>query len=137
MFAKHPIAQIDRPSTFAQMSDGALLAEIGLRQPAALAAFYDRYTGLVMAVCVHILQDSSAAETVVEDLFYKVWQHPKSEDMNDRPILTWLTSHARSLAIKQRRSQPVQSHDHGQCVTALATERHCDGLIAGIAQCAL
>jgi len=134
MCVTQPTADVDQ-SSLASMSDDALLAHIELRQPAALAAFYDRYAGVVLAMCARILPDRSSAEKIVEDVFYELWQRPQSMEVELCPVLHRLASRARTLAIEKRRSQPAQSPGHEQGTVAFKEETGCPGVRAVAAQC--
>lgn len=125
----------DQPFDFARMSDDDLLARIEeQRQPEALGALYDRYAGTVMAVCIRILGDGSAAETIVEDVFYALWQKRHRKAAKTRSIVHTLTSRARQLAIELRRSRRSPSQVSTRCVDAPTTDAPSDDSIAAAEQ---
>ncbi len=57
-----------------QLSDEALLERIHSRDQAALTELYDRYAAAAMAVATLVTDRRAATETVVEQLFWLVWQ---------------------------------------------------------------
>lgn len=82
-------------------SDADLLAGVRLQKPQALEILYDRYAGIVMAVCLRIVRDRTVAEQVVETVFFEVWNdtHYAAATLADS-----IMSRARRLAIQRRRS---------------------------------
>ena len=55
-------------------SDLALIKRVVACDEKALALLYDRYSGLVCAVVTRILRDASAAEEILQDVFYQLWR---------------------------------------------------------------
>lgn len=82
-------------------SDTNLLAAVRLQKPQAIEILYDRYAGIVMAVCLRIVRDRTVAEQIVETVFFDLWEnaHHFAATLADS-----LMSHARILAIQRRRS---------------------------------
>jgi len=93
-FSETHSSEPDRPS------DANLLSSVKLKRKEALGILYDRYAGLVAAVCLRIVRDPAAAEKIVEEVFYDLWQHP---DRGSGPLVNRLVSHARTIAIQRRR----------------------------------
>lgn len=83
--------------------DFALLERIAGGETAALEEFYDRYGGLVYAVCLRILRDAADAEEVLQEVFFEVWRRGDRYDparANPRVYLVHLT---RSRALDRLR----------------------------------
>lgn len=99
-----PILGQRQPTTHERPSDDSLLASLRHDRPEALGMLYDRYAGLVMAVAVRIVRDRSAAETVMEQVFYDLWKN--AIKTAGGPLLNHLISHARTLAVRHRRFTP-------------------------------
>ena len=84
-------------------SDWSLLARIRQKEEEALAALYDRYSGLVFSEAKRILQDTGAAEEILQHLFYQVWQTAGRFDRTKGSLAGWLLVAARSRAISKLR----------------------------------
>jgi len=73
----------------------------------ALAALYDRYAGLVCATLNRILRDASAAEEILQDIFFQIWRNAGSFDPSRGSLPGWLIVAARNRAISRlRRNKP-------------------------------
>jgi RNA polymerase sigma-70 factor (ECF subfamily) len=69
------------------------------RDPAALAALYDRRAPLVLGVCQRVLGDRVDAEEVLEEVFFEVWQRADRYDPARGRPLAYLVMMARTRAI--------------------------------------
>ncbi len=85
-------------------SDVELMAAIAARDDAALRVLYDRYSHLVLAICLRVLHDRSESEDVVVDVFWEVWERGDRFDGQRGSAVTYLSTLARSRAIDRRRS---------------------------------
>ncbi len=72
----------------------------------ALAALYDRYSGLVYSVAKRVLQDAGAAEEILQDIFYQLWLTARSFDAARGSLPGWLLVTARNRAIDRVRRRP-------------------------------
>jgi RNA polymerase sigma-70 factor (ECF subfamily) len=84
-------------------SDWALLARVVQRDDSALAALYDRYSGLVYSEVLRILRDKGAAEEILQDIFYQVWRTAEKFDRSRGSLPGWLVVVARNRAISKLR----------------------------------
>lgn len=84
-------------------SDWSLLARVAKKDEAALAALYDRYSGLVYAQAMRILRDQGAAEEILQDIFYQVWRTAEKFDPRRGSLPGWLMVVARNRAISRLR----------------------------------
>jgi RNA polymerase sigma-70 factor (ECF subfamily) len=71
---------------------------------AALAALYDRHSGLVFTLCLRILNDRSEAEDLLTDVFWELWSRADRYDPARGSPLTYLLTLSRSRAIDRRRT---------------------------------
>ncbi len=85
------------------ITDWSLLARIEKKDEAALSALYDRYSGLVYSEAKRILRDTGAAEEILQDLFYQVWQTAERFDPAKGSLAGWLLVAARNRAISKLR----------------------------------
>ncbi len=84
-------------------TDSALMEAIRQRDPAALAALYDRRAPIVLAVCQRILDDRSDAEDVLEEVFFEIWQRAERYDPERGSPVVYLMTVGRSRAIDRAR----------------------------------
>ncbi len=84
------------------------MRRIADRDTAALAAFYDRYSALVMGVCLRVLHERADAEDLLVDIFEEVWERFERYDAKRANPLTYLMTLTRSRAIDRLRARPKQ-----------------------------
>ena len=87
--------------------DAALIYQVAQGDQNALARLYDRYSGLLLALARRILNDSSDAEEVLQEVFLQVWNQAGRYDRVRSSVSTWLVLIARSRAIDRLRSRQV------------------------------
>jgi len=88
-------------------SDLALVTAIRSGDQSAMAALYDRYSSIVNAVALRVLQDTGAAEDVLQDIFMQLWRNPGAFDASRGNMPAWLAVIARHRAIDAlRRRRP-------------------------------
>ncbi len=93
-------------------SDLALIERVVARDELALALLYDRYSGLVCAVVTRILRDASAAEEILQDVFYQLWQTAARFDPARGSLPGFLLVVARNRAISRLRQRgPDRNED--------------------------
>ena len=76
---------------------------IRARDPEALAALYDRYSGLVLAVCQRAVGNRADAEEVLEEVFWEIWQRADRYDPLRASPRSYLLMVSRSRAIDRAR----------------------------------
>lgn len=90
------------------LSDAALVERIQRRDESALAALYDRYAGMLSSLLNRILRDTQAAEEILQDIFFQLWQNASRFDASRGSLPGWLTVIARNRAISRlRRHNPA------------------------------
>jgi RNA polymerase sigma-70 factor, ECF subfamily len=93
-------------------SDAALIERIVAKDEAALAALYDRYGGMLWAVLCRILRDKQAAEEILQDIFYQLWNTAAQFDRSRGSVPGWLVVIGRNRAISLlRRHIPSQGEE--------------------------
>lgn len=98
--------------TNAMTSDLALVTAIRSGDQGAMAALYDRYSSIVYAVALRVLQDTGAAEDVLQDIFMQLWRNPGAFDASRGNMAAWLAVIARHRAIDSlRRRRPENDID--------------------------
>jgi RNA polymerase sigma-70 factor (ECF subfamily) len=87
----------------AEMNDVVLIRRVMQRDETALATLYDRYARLVFSVAKRVVGESSAAEEVVQDIFYQLWRTAANFDSARGSLAGWLLVSARNRAIDRLR----------------------------------
>jgi RNA polymerase sigma-70 factor (ECF subfamily) len=115
-----PITSQSPATAAAGDDDAALLRAIAARDPAALAALYDRRGGVLFAFCLRILKDRMAAEEALEDVFWEIWSKFDRFDPARGAPLSYLLNLTQSRALdklrsgaKRRRMQLATDRDPG------------------------
>jgi RNA polymerase sigma-70 factor (ECF subfamily) len=88
-------------------SDLALVTAIRSADQGAMGTLYDRYSSIVYSVALRVLQDTGAAEDVLQDIFMQLWRNPGAFDASRGNMAAWLAVIARHRAIDAlRRRRP-------------------------------
>jgi RNA polymerase sigma factor (sigma-70 family) len=69
----------------------------------ALRALYDATAPKLLGIILRILQDRSAAEDALQEVFVRIWQRAGTFDPQAAPALVWLGAIARHKAIDRLR----------------------------------
>ena len=89
----------------------ALIARIARRDETALEQLYDATAARTYALARRITRDTRAAEEVVSDVYFQVWQQAECYDPGRGRVLTWLLTICRSRALDHlRRRDPADAH---------------------------
>lgn len=102
---------IERKNAEPDQSDWSLLARVVQKDEAALAALYDRYSGLVYSEASRILRDKGAAEEILQDIFYQVWRTAEKFDPQRGSLPGWLVVVTRNRAISKLRRRSTSGDD--------------------------
>jgi RNA polymerase sigma-70 factor, ECF subfamily len=94
-----------------------LVARIRAGDQQAMSELYDRYGKVVYAVSLRVLQDASAAEDVLQDVFLQLWRNPDAFDASRGSLAAWLAVIARHRSIDRLRKRRPEV-DIEDCVIA-------------------
>jgi RNA polymerase sigma-70 factor (ECF subfamily) len=98
---------VSSAETNAITSDLKLVTAIRSADQSAMAVLYDRYSSIVYSVALRVLQDTGAAEDVLQDIFMQLWRNPGAFDASRGNMAAWLGVIARNRAIDAlRRRHP-------------------------------
>lgn len=75
------------------------LARIARGEEAALIEFYRHYGTYVYSMALRVVNDSTAAEEVTQDVFLAVWRNAERYDATRGAVTTWLLTITRHRAI--------------------------------------
>src|SRR5580698_10859849 len=101
----------------AMTPDPALLTAIRSGDQDAMAEVYDRYSSVVYAVALRVLQDAGAAEDVLQDVFLQLWRNPDAFDASRGSLAAWLAVISRHRSIDRLRRRKPET-DIEDCVIA-------------------
>jgi len=73
-----------------------------------MADLYDRYSGIVYGVALRVLGDTTAAEDVLQEVFFQLWRRPQAFDADRGRLAPWLAVIARNRAIDRVRKRPAE-----------------------------
>jgi RNA polymerase sigma-70 factor (ECF subfamily) len=73
-----------------------------------MAAVYDRYRGIVYAVALRVLGNTTAAEDVLQEVFLRLWRNPDAFDAGRGRLPAWLAVIARNRSIDYLRKRPPE-----------------------------
>src|SRR5580692_12942238 len=97
--------------------DMRLVARTRAGDQQAMSELYDRYSKVVYAVSLRVLQDTGAAEDVLQDVFLQLWRNPDAFDASRGNLAAWLAVIARHRAIDRLRQRRPET-DIDECVIA-------------------
>lgn len=101
--------------------DLRLVARLRAGDQLALSELYDRYSSVVYGVALRILQDTGAAEDLLQDIFLQLWRKPDAFDSSRGSLGAWLSVIARHRAIDRLRQRRPES-DIEDCIIASGTD---------------
>ena len=104
-----------------ETNDAALLIRISGGDHVALAALYDRYGEVLLALAQHILGPSSEADELLHDVFLEVWRQAALYQPQRGTVRSWLVLKTRERALEQLRLSPG-AEGHGQSTTFLPSD---------------
>ena len=90
--------------------DFQIMADIAAGESAALTRLYERYSGMVYAICMRVLGNHAEAEECLINVFWEIWNRSARYDAQRAAPMTYITTLARSRAIDRRRSNAVHNH---------------------------
>jgi RNA polymerase sigma-70 factor (ECF subfamily) len=91
------------------ISDSELLRRIGQRDPHAVAALYDRFAGMLLALALRILRDRTEAEDVLHDAFVLIGERAHLYLPERGTVVAWLVTLVRNLSIDRQRRRDRRS----------------------------
>lgn len=91
---------------YGEADDVRLLRLIQQGDQDAVAALYDRYSGVAYGLALRITSDSASAEDVVQDAFVSVWRQSRRFDPERGQLRSWLLTivHHRAIDAVRRKA---------------------------------
>jgi RNA polymerase sigma-70 factor (ECF subfamily) len=88
---------------YAEAPDDQLMEGVRRGDGRAVAALYDRYSGLIFALGLRMLGDREAAEELVQEVFLRAWRQSGTYQPQLGRLSSWLIGIARNLAVDELR----------------------------------
>jgi RNA polymerase sigma-70 factor (ECF subfamily) len=107
--AKNPLGRGDAADEM------RLIARLRAGDQQAMSELYDRYSKVVYAVALRVLQDAAAAEDVLQDVFLQLWRKPDAFDASRGSLAAWLAVITRHRSIDRLRQRRPET-DIEECV---------------------
>ena len=92
--------------------ESALLDRVRARDADALLALYSMYGPRVFSLAYRVIGDRGAAEEIVQDTFWKLWQRPEMFDPRRGALIAWLYTVCRNLALDSKRKENRRPSRH-------------------------
>jgi RNA polymerase sigma-70 factor (ECF subfamily) len=83
--------------------ESVLIERVRERDADALLALYRIHGPRVFSLAYRMLGDRGAAEEIVQDTFWKLWQRPDLFDPQKGALIAWLYTVGRNLALDRKR----------------------------------
>ncbi|HVU47043.1 MAG TPA: sigma-70 family RNA polymerase sigma factor [Terracidiphilus sp.] len=100
------------PELDGSAGDESLLEQVRMKDQASMTALFDRYGSMVYSVALRVLKDPGAAEDVMQEVFFQVWQSPQAFVPRRGSLGAWLLVVTRNRAVDVlRRRKPSDSVD--------------------------
>ncbi len=115
------------PAT-AAIDDLAIMSALSAKDADALGQLYDRYSGIVYAMCLRALPHASAEE-VVTDVFWELWERAERFDPSRGSAVGYLVGMTRSRILDKLRALGARKHQMSQPGASAA--RQADSSIPG------
>jgi len=91
-----------------RLSDEILVARVASGDRTALESLYDYHAAAVLGISLKIIGDRAAAEDVLQETFWRVWQSAVTYQSQRGSFTGWLFRIARNLAIDAYRRRSVR-----------------------------
>jgi len=91
-----------------RLSDEILVARVASGDRTALESLYDHHAAAVLGISLKIIGDRAAAEDVLQETFWRVWQSAVTYQSQRGSFTGWLFRIARNLAIDAYRRRSVR-----------------------------
>jgi RNA polymerase sigma-70 factor (ECF subfamily) len=108
-------------------ADSELMQRIAERDETALAAVYDRYGNMVFSTALRVLRDTAAAEDILQETFYGLWEKAAMFQEGRGSLGGWLLVMARNRAISRlRRKDSAPAEDFENVTVRVASTIEAD-----------
>jgi RNA polymerase sigma-70 factor (ECF subfamily) len=103
--------------------DARLVAAMAQGDRNALAALYERHSGVLLGLALRIVRQRREAEDLLHDVLLEAWRAAKDFDPNRGRVRTWLAIRMRSRALDLQKSARVSRNAGDAGLEAIVDER--------------
>ncbi|WP_158825518.1 RNA polymerase sigma factor [Mucilaginibacter lacusdianchii] len=96
------------------LSEDELISALRRHEKVAAEALYDMYSASLYGVIFRIVNDTTTAEDVLQEVFVKIWNSAGSYSADKGRLFTWMLNIARNLAIDKIRSKDFKNQFKNQ-----------------------
>ena len=97
--------ELPEPEQNTALEDATLMCAIANRDPDALAALYDRYSGILKALVIRVIHDEAEADDLLQEIFMQIWRQAKNYSQKKGQALGWIVTLTRRRAIDRLRKR--------------------------------
>jgi RNA polymerase sigma-70 factor (ECF subfamily) len=91
-----------------------IIERLKAQDSSIISYLYDHYSHALYGIIVHIVQDESIAEEVLQETFLKIWQNANVYDAQKGRLYTWMLNIARNMAIDTTRGKGYKKSQKNQ-----------------------
>lgn len=96
---------LPQPDPAPAIEDSSLMCAIANRDPDALSALYDRYSGILKALIIRVVHDEAEADNLLQEIFMQIWRQAKNYSQKKGQALGWIVTLTRRRAIDRLRKR--------------------------------
>ena len=89
----------------APVGDETLMARIQERAPEALAALYDRYSGILKSLIMGVIHNDAEADDLLQEIFMEIWNQAAHYSAQKGKPLGWIVTLTRRRSIDRLRKK--------------------------------
>ncbi len=89
----------------APIGDETLMAQIQERQPEALAALYDRYSGILKSLIMGVIHNDAEADDLLQEIYMEIWNQAAHYSAQKGKPLGWIVTLTRRRSIDRLRKK--------------------------------
>ena len=103
--------------------DARLVAAMAEGDRNALAALYERHSGVLLGLALRVVRERREAEDLLHDVLLEAWRAAKDFDPKRGRVRTWLAIRMRSRALDLKKSARVSRNAGDAGLDAILDER--------------
>ena len=89
----------------APVGDETLMARIQERDPEALAALYDRYSGILKSLIMGVIHNDAEADDLLQEIYMEIWNQAAHYSAQKGKPLGWIVTLTRRRSIDRLRKK--------------------------------
>jgi RNA polymerase sigma-70 factor (ECF subfamily) len=105
MSTEAPMAARSPAPDPAPQTDEQLMAHIQEREPEALAALYDRYSGILKSLIMGVIHNDAEADDLLQEIYMEIWKQAAHYSVQKGKPLGWIVTLTRRRSIDRLRKK--------------------------------